>query len=64
MVIDEITLIGSRCGPFPKAIAALEAEMFPVENLIEAVYSLDQAEKAFEHARQKGAAKVILEMSS
>ena len=38
--------------------------MFPVENLIEAVYSLDEAEKAFEHARQKGAAKVILEMSS
>jgi len=64
LVIDEITLIGSRCGPFPKAIAALEADMFPVENLIEAVYTLDQAEKAFEHARQKGAAKVILEVSA
>jgi threonine dehydrogenase-like Zn-dependent dehydrogenase len=60
LVIDEITLIGSRCGPFPKAISALEADMFPVENLIEAVYTLDQAEKAFEHARQKGAAKVII----
>lgn len=62
IVIDELTIIGSRCGPFSEAIAALAAEQFPVERLIEAVYRLDDAEKAFEHARRKGAAKVILEV--
>ena len=62
VVIDELTVIGSRCGPFSEAIAALAADQFSVERLIEAVYRLDDAEKAFEHARRKGAAKVILEV--
>lgn len=62
IVIDEITLIGSRCGPFKTAIDALQADRFPVENLIQAVYPFDQAEAAFLHASQKGATKIILQM--
>lgn len=63
IVIDELTIVGSRCGPFPKAIAALSAGIFPVGNLIEAVYAMDDAELAFEHAQRKGAAKIIISMS-
>lgn len=63
IVIDELTVIGSRCGPFAKAIEALSSQHFPVEKLIEAVYPFDLAESAFEHAKRKGAAKIILEMS-
>lgn len=60
IVIDEVKIIGSRCGPFPKAIAALEAGMIDVRPLIGAIYSLDQADAAFEAAAVKGAKKILM----
>ena len=60
IVIDEIRLVGSRCGPFPTAVKALATRKIDVLDLIEAEYSLDDAERAFEHAAQKGARKVLL----
>jgi threonine dehydrogenase-like Zn-dependent dehydrogenase len=60
IVIDEVRVLGSRCGPFPKAIAALENRAIDVRPLIEAEFPLDQAEEAFEAASRKGARKVIL----
>ena len=60
VVIDEIRLIGSRCGPFPKAIDALVARRFDVTRLIEAVYPLEQAAMAFAHAGRPGARKVLI----
>jgi threonine dehydrogenase-like Zn-dependent dehydrogenase len=62
IVIDEITVVGSRCGPFVPAIEALAAHRFDVERLVDAVYPLDSAEEAFRHAARKGAAKIILEI--
>ena len=60
VVVDEIRLIGSRCGPFPKAIAALAGRRIDVHPLIEAEFPLDDAEAAFEAAGRKGARKVLL----
>jgi len=60
LVVDEITLIGSRCGPFDKAIDLLAAKKVAVRDLIDAVYPLDDALTAFEHAQRKGALKVLL----
>jgi threonine dehydrogenase-like Zn-dependent dehydrogenase len=64
IVIDEVRVIGSRCGPFPKAIAALAQGMIDVRPLVGAVYTLDEAETAFEAASQKGAKKVLLDVGS
>ncbi|MFM7318938.1 MAG: alcohol dehydrogenase catalytic domain-containing protein [bacterium] len=60
IVIDELTVVGSRCGPFPKAIDALSLSLFPVECLIEQVYPLAEGEAAFAHAGRKGAGKIVL----
>jgi threonine dehydrogenase-like Zn-dependent dehydrogenase len=60
LVVDEITLIGSRCGPFDKAIDLLAARKIVVRDLIDAVYPLSDAIAAFDHAQRKGALKVLL----
>ena len=60
LVIDEISLIGSRCGPFAPAIRLLEQGLVQVDSLIHARYSLDEGLSALEHATKKGTLKVIL----
>ena len=60
LVVDEITLIGSRCGPFDKAIDLLASGKINVRGLIDAVYPLDDAMTAFGHAQRAGAMKVLV----
>ncbi len=60
MVVDEVTLVGSRCGPFAPALRLLAMRLVDVEPLIAATYLLDQAPAAFAHARTKGTLKVLL----
>jgi threonine dehydrogenase-like Zn-dependent dehydrogenase len=62
-VVDEITLIGSRCGPFSKALKLLAENKIKVDNLIQARYSLDEGLAAFKYAQQRGILKVLLEMN-
>ena len=62
IVIDEVKVIGSRCGPFPKAIQALAEKTIDVRPLIGEVQPLDNAEEAFRRAGSRGARKVILEL--
>jgi alcohol dehydrogenase len=61
VVIDEIQLLGSRCGRFAPALQALAEDRVDPTFLIEKVYALDQAEEAFRHAARPGAAKVLLD---
>ncbi|MBP7692295.1 MAG: alcohol dehydrogenase catalytic domain-containing protein [Anaerolineales bacterium] len=62
LVVDEITLVGSRCGPFPAALAALAGRRVDVRGLIQARYPLAAALTALEHAQQPGVLKVLIEM--
>jgi len=62
IVVDEITLVGSRCGPFEPAIRLLANKQVDVASLIQARYSLNDGVAAFERAAQKGTLKVIVEM--
>lgn len=62
LVIQEISLIGSRCGPFAPAIRLLEAGHIRVDPLIHAHYPLKQGLQAMEKAAQRGALKVMLHM--
>ena len=58
-VIDEIRLIGSRCGPFADALELLSQGAISVEPLLSATYPLEAATTAFEHAVRKDALKVL-----
>lgn len=60
LVIDEVIVVGSRCGPFPPAIAALTAETIDVRPLIQAEYPLVRAAEAFREAGSPGATKILL----
>ena len=63
VVVDEITVIGSRCGPFPQALQLLAAGQVEVEGLIQARYPLSEGLKAFDHAQRRGVLKVLVDMS-
>lgn len=59
VVVDEITLIGSRCGPFKPAIELLASGKIDPGDLIEACYPLTTAREAFKLAAQPGVLKVL-----
>lgn len=63
IVVDEITLKGSRCGPFAPALRLLETGLIDVASLHTASYSLNDGLQAMEHATQRGVLKVILDMT-
>ena len=63
LVINEVTLIGSRCGPFPKALQLLSERRVDVESLITETYPLGRGLDAIQHASERGALKVILDMN-
>ena len=61
LVVDEITLVGSRCGPFAPALHLLENQLVDPTVLITEHYKLSEALKAFKHAAAPGALKIILD---
>ncbi len=62
IVIDEITVIGSRCGPFDKAIAALTNRSVDVSNLITHRFPIENVVEAMDVAKSTDALKVVLEL--
>ena len=60
IVVDEITVVGSRCGPFAPALSLLEQGAVDVESTIEGEYSLARALDALEHAARPGVRKILL----
>lgn len=63
LVIDEITVVGSRCGPFEPAIQALQTRRVTVLPLISDTFSLDQAPMAFQRAARTEALKILFQIS-
>ena len=61
IVIDEITVLGSRCGQFPAALRMLKSEKIDFSPLISANYSIDDAIEAFEKNKEKETLKVLLQ---
>ncbi len=60
VIVNEITLVGSRCGRFEPALDLLNRNLIPVEEMISEQLPLDEAPRAFEHAARKGVLKVLL----
>lgn len=59
-VINEIKIIGSRCGPFKPAIKALSDKLINVKSLISSIYKLDDSLTAINKAQEKNSLKVLL----
>jgi alcohol dehydrogenase len=59
-VVDEVELLGSRCGPFAPALRLLEQKLVDVEPLIHDTFSLADGLAAFERAAAPGVLKVLL----
>ena len=62
VVIHELTLTGSRCGPFPPAIKAIEDGKVDVTCLVSGLFSLEDGVKAFDYASRKDVLKVIIKV--
>jgi threonine dehydrogenase-like Zn-dependent dehydrogenase len=60
LVINEVTIIGSRCGPFSPALHALEQKRIAVLPLIDQIYPLTAGEAAIAHAARPGTLKILL----
>lgn len=60
VVVDEIRIIGSRCGPFDKALALMAEKDLHLAPLIDAVYPLEEGLGALEKSRQPGILKVLI----
>jgi alcohol dehydrogenase len=60
IVVKEITVIGSRCGPFRPALELLRSGRVDPRPLISRVFALKDAAEAFHHAQQPGVLKVLL----
>ncbi|MGB4594823.1 MAG: alcohol dehydrogenase catalytic domain-containing protein [Anaerolineaceae bacterium] len=60
IVVDEIKVVGSRCGPFAPALRLLEQGKIDVHSLINAKYSLSEGMEAFDEAAKPGMLKVLL----
>jgi threonine dehydrogenase-like Zn-dependent dehydrogenase len=61
VVVDEITIIGSRCGRFAPAVDLLASGEIPIDDLLDSKFSLQDGVRAMEHAAMKGSLKVVLD---
>lgn len=60
LVVNEVTVVGSRCGRFAPALERLAARRVRVENLVSAEFPLSRAERALREAARSGVLKVLL----
>ena len=62
IVVNELNLIGSRCGPFPPAIRAIESGNMDLHSLISGKFTLEDGVKAFRQASKRDIIKIILKV--
>lgn len=62
IVIDEITVLGSRCGQFAPALRLLEKERIDFSPFISKTYSIDEAQEAFEANKSKETLKILIKI--
>lgn len=60
IIVNELTLVGSRCGRFEASLPLLEHHLIPVEELIAGRFPLGEAPRALQRAAEKGVLKVLL----
>jgi len=63
IAVNEICVLGSRCGDLSLALSFLQKGYVNVQPLVEKIYPLEQFAEAFEHASRPGSKKVLLQIS-
>ena len=61
LIVQEITLVGSRCGRFAPALKLLKTGKLNLDAMIDSRFPLAEAPRAFERANEKGVLKVLLD---
>jgi alcohol dehydrogenase len=61
LVVDEVTLLGSRCGTFPRALELLKSGAVKVDQLVAKTFPLEQGLAAFDYLSSASALKVLLD---
>lgn len=64
IVVDEIKIIGSRCGNFDQALYFLKNKIIDVIPLIQKIYMFNDFKKAFNEASKKGSLKILLKYNT
>jgi threonine dehydrogenase-like Zn-dependent dehydrogenase len=64
VVVDEVTVVGSRCGPFEQALDALANGLIDVQPLISDRFDLSDAPRALARAAEPGVLKVLLDVAT
>ena len=64
VVVEEITIVGSRCGKFAPALELLANNLIDVESLISEEFPLEKGVEAMHRAAEKGVMKVLLTMEN
>ena len=64
LVVDELTVTGSRCGPFDKALRLLASGSLDLRPLIDARYPLADGVEAFARSRRPGVMKVLVDVGA
>lgn len=64
VVVDEITVLGSRCGRFAPALELLEKRLVTVEDLISEEFPLSEGVRAMTRAAEKGVMKVLISIEN
>lgn len=62
IVIDEITVLGSRCGQFPPALRLLKNNRIDFKPFISGIYNISDAIEAFDANKQKDTLKILIKM--
>lgn len=60
LVVDEITLVGSRCGNYPAGLRALATGLVQVGEMVDSVFALEQGLEAIARAGEPGVLKVLI----
>ena len=61
VIVQEISLIGSRCGRFEPAVKLLKSGKLNLDAMIDSRFPLSEAVQAFARASEKGVLKVLLD---
>ena len=60
LVVDEVTMVGSRCGDYPAGLRALATGLVQVGEMVDSVYTLDQGQEAIARSGEPGVLKVLI----
>ena len=60
IIVNELTLVGSRCGRFEPALKLLKSGRVRVDRMVSEIFPLEQAGAAFQKAARKGVLKILL----